>query len=299
LLSQLKLYLQSFISLLIDIMDIFRTKAELQNKITQLKENNCSIGFVPTMGALHEGHISLVRCCNKENDITVVSIFVNPAQFNEREDYEKYPRDVQKDIDWLKEFDCDIVFNPSETEMYPEPDNRTFDFGDLDKILEGYYRPGHFNGVAKVVSKLFDYVRPHKAYFGEKDFQQLAVIRQLTQKEDMNIEVVGCSIVREEDGLAMSSRNKRLNSEERKNAAEISKVLFKSREKKDEMNVEGIKNWVKDQLNKNVYINVEYFDIVNENDLKPVQSWTESKDIRGVIAAWVGNIRLIDNIKYE
>jgi len=280
-------------------MDIFRNKAELQNKITQLKQNNYSIGFVPTMGALHEGHISLVRCCNKENDITLVSIFVNPAQFNDREDYEKYPRDVQKDIDWLKEFNCDIVFNPSETEMYPEPDNRTFDFGDLDKILEGYYRPGHFNGVAKVVSKLFDYVHPHKAYFGEKDFQQLAVIRQLTKEENMEIEIVGCPIVREEDGLAMSSRNKRLNSEERKNAVEISRFLFESREKKDEMNVEGLKNWVKDQLNKNVYINVEYFDIVNEKDLKPVHSWSESKDIRGVIAAWVGNIRLIDNIKYE
>mgnify|MGYP006285477947 CR=1 FL=1 len=280
-------------------MEIFRTKADLQNKITQLKQNNYSIGFVPTLGALHEGHISLVRCCNKENDITVVSIFVNPAQFNDREDYEKYPRDVQKDIDWLEEFDCDIVFNPSETEMYPEPDNRTFDFGDLDKILEGYYRPGHFNGVAKIVSKLFDYVRPHKAYFGEKDFQQLAVIRQLTEKENMDIEIVGCPIVREKNGLAMSSRNKRLNSEERKNAAEISKVLFESREKKGELTIEQTKNLVKDQLNKNVYINVEYFDIVNEKDLKPVHSWAEEKDVRGVIAAWVGNIRLIDNIKYE
>ncbi len=280
-------------------MEVFRTKAELQDKITQLKQKEYSVGFVPTMGALHEGHISLVRCCNKENDITVVSIFVNPAQFNDREDYEKYPRDVQKDIDWLEEFDCDIVFNPSETEMYPEPDNRTFDFGDLDKILEGYYRPGHFNGVAKIVSKLFDYVRPHRAYFGEKDFQQLAVIRQLTEQENMEIEIVGCPIVREEDGLAMSSRNKRLNSDERKNATEISSVLFESKEKKDMLSVEEIKNWVKDQLNKNVYINVEYFDIVNEKDLKPVQSWSESKNIRGVIAALVGNIRLIDNIKYE
>ena len=280
-------------------MNIFRTKAELQDKITQLKGKNYSIGFVPTMGALHEGHISLVKCCNKENDITVVSIFVNPTQFNDREDYEKYPRNVQKDIDWLKKFDCDIVFNPSETEIYPEPDNRIFNFGNLDKILEGYYRPGHFNGVAKIVSKLFDYVRPHKAYFGEKDFQQLAIIRQLTVKENMNIEIVGCPIVREEDGLAMSSRNKRLNCEERKNAAEISKVLFESREKKDELTIEETKNQVKDQLNKNGYINVEYFDIVNEKDLKPVHSCAEDKDIRGVIAAWVGPIRLIDNIKYE
>jgi len=299
LLSQLNLYLQSFIRYLINIMDIFRTKAELQDKITQLKEKNHTIGFVPTMGALHEGHISLVKCCNRENDITVVSIFVNPTQFNDRADYEKYPRDVQKDIDWLKKYNCDIVFNPSETEMYPEPDNRTFDFGDLDKILEGYFRPGHFNGVAKIVSKLFDYVRPHKAYFGEKDFQQLAIIRQLTEKENMNIGIVGCPIVREDDGLAMSSRNKRLNSDERKNATEISRVLFESRARKDDMTIEEIKNQVKDQLNKNVYINVEYFDIVDEKDLKPVRSWAESKNIRGVIAAWVGNIRLIDNIKYE
>ncbi|MGM0498097.1 MAG: pantoate--beta-alanine ligase [Bacteroidota bacterium] len=291
--------MQSFIRLLIDNMDVFQTKNELQDKIIRLKQKNYSIGFVPTMGALHEGHLSLVECCNKENDITVVSIFVNPAQFNDREDYEKYPRDVQKDIDWLEEFDCDIVFNPSESEMYPEPDNRTFDFGELDKILEGYYRPGHFNGVAKVVSKLFDYVRPHKAYFGEKDFQQLAIIRQLTEQENMDIDIIGCPIIREEDGLAMSSRNERLNSEERKNAAEISRVLFESREKKDEMTVEEIKNRVKNQLNKNVYINVEYFDIVDEKNFKTVQTWRETQNIRGVIAAWVGNIRLIDNIKYE
>ena len=290
--------MQCFIRLQLNNMEIFQTKDELQDKIARLKREGYSIGFVPTMGALHEGHISLVEYCNKENDITVVSIFVNPTQFNEREDYEKYPRDNQKDINHLKEIDCDIVFNPSETEMYPEPDNRIFDFGELDKVLEGYYRPGHFNGVAKIVSKLFDIVKPHRAYFGEKDFQQLAIIRQLTKQENMGIDIIGCPIIREEDGLAISSRNQRLSNKERKNAAEISRVLFKSREKTDKMTVEEVKEWVKNQLNKNDFIDVEYFDIIDERNFSPVQSWKEVKNIRGVIAAWIGNVRLIDNIKY-
>jgi pantoate--beta-alanine ligase len=280
-------------------MNVIETREELQHKIGQLKSENNSIGFVPTMGALHEGHISLIQCCNKENDITVVSIFVNPTQFNDREDYEKYPRDVNKDIEWLEKENCDIVFNPAEEEMYPEPDTRTFDFGNLDKTLEGYYRPGHFNGVAKVVSKLFDYVKPHRAYFGEKDLQQLAIIRELARREQPDLEIVGCPIVREKDGLAMSSRNKRLNSEERKNATEISKVLFDSKNKKDTMSVGKLKNWVFDQLNKNAYINVEYFDIIDENNFNDVSTWNDCETARGVIAAWIGNVRLIDNIKYK
>jgi len=280
-------------------MDVIETRQQLQDRIEQLKNENKSIGFVPTMGALHEGHISLIQCCNNENDITVVSIFVNPAQFNEREDYEKYPRNVNKDLDWLEAENCNIVFNPSEGEMYPKPDNRTFDFGNLDKTLEGYYRPGHFNGVAKVVSKLFDYVKPHRAYFGEKDLQQLAIVRELANWEQPGLEIIGCPIIREEDGLAMSSRNKRLNKEERKNAAEISKVLFESKSKIDTMSVEELKKWVFDQLNKNAYVDVEYFDIIDEKKFSKVQTWDYSETIRGVVAAWVGNVRLIDNIKYK
>jgi pantoate--beta-alanine ligase len=280
-------------------MEVIETKEQLQHKIEQLKSEHSSIGFVPTMGALHDGHISLIQCCNKENDITVVSIFVNPAQFNEREDYEKYPRDMNKDLDWLEAENCDIVFKPSEKEMYPEPDTRTFDFGNLDKTLEGYHRPGHFNGVAKVVSKLFDYVKPHRAYFGEKDLQQLAIVRELAKREQPGLEIIGCPIVREEDGLAMSSRNKRLNSEERKNAAEISRVLFDSKNKTDTMSIEELKKWVFDQLNKNTYIDVEYFDIIDEKKFSGVRTWRDSETIRGVIAAWVGNVRLIDNIKYK
>jgi pantoate--beta-alanine ligase len=280
-------------------MDVIETREQLQDRIEQLKNEKKSIGFVPTMGALHEGHISLIQCCNKENDITVVSIFVNPAQFNEREDYEKYPRNVNKDLDWLETENCNIVFNPSEGEMYPKLDNRTFDFGNLDKTLEGYYRPGHFNGVAKVVSKLFDYVKPHRAYFGEKDLQQLAIVRELANREQPGLEIIGCPIIREEDGLAMSSRNKRLNKEERKNAAEISKILFKSKSKIDTMSLEELKKWVFDQLNKNAYVDVEYFEIIDEKDFRKVQTWDYSETIRGVVAAWVGNVRLIDNIKYK
>ena len=280
-------------------MNVIETREELQHRIGQLKSENNSIGFVPTMGALHDGHISLIQCCNKENDITVVSIFVNPTQFNEREDYEKYPRDVNKDLEWLEAENCDIVFNPAEEEMYPEPDTRTFDFGSLDKTLEGYYRPGHFNGVAKVVSKLFEYVKPHRAYFGEKDLQQLAIVRELARREQPGLVIVGCPIVREEDGLAMSSRNKRLSSEERKNAAEISKVLFESQNRSKANSVDDLKNWVYNQLNKNTYINVEYFEIVDEKTFTAVRKWEENKSIRGVIAAWVNNVRLIDNIKYE
>lgn len=280
-------------------MDVIETREQLRDKIEHLKKENCSVGFVPTMGALHEGHISLIQYCNKNNDITVVSIFVNPTQFNERDDYEKYPRDVNKDLKWLEAESCDIVFNPSEKEMYPEPDKRVFDFGDLDKKLEGYYRPGHFNGVAKVVSKLFDFVKPHRAYFGEKDLQQLAVVRELAKREQPDLEIVGCPIVREEDGLAMSSRNKRLKTEERKNAAEISNVLFESINKARAMSLEQLKNWVLDQLNKNVNINVEYFEIVDEKNFTTIRNWSDSNSIRGVIAAWVGNVRLIDNIKYE
>jgi len=280
-------------------MEVIQTKAELQSRIKTLKNKGNKVGFVPTMGALHQGHLSLIHCCNQDNDITVVSIFVNPTQFNERNDYEKYPRHIEQDITKLNKQQCNIVFTPSEKEMYPAPDNRTFNFGKLDKILEGYHRPGHFNGVAKIVSKLFEFVKPHTAYFGEKDFQQLIIIRELAKQEGQDIQVIGCPIVREEDGLAMSSRNSRLNNEERRTAAEISELLFESKRKQGDMNVEKIKKWVTNTLNKNPLINVEYFEIVNEKNLNPVQTWDEADSYRGLIAAWVGDVRLIDNIKYE
>ena len=279
-------------------MQQFQSKEELQERINALKNEEYSIGFVPTMGALHEGHLSLINCSNERNDITVVSIFVNPTQFNQREDYEKYPRHIQEDLDKLQDGGCDIVFIPDESEMYPEEDTRVFDFGYVQEVLEGYHRPGHFNGVAQIVSKLFDAVRPHRAYFGEKDFQQLAIIRKLVEQLKMDIEVIGCPIIREEDGLAMGSRNQRLNTKEREVATSISEVLFESVKKAGEMNVEELKKWVCSQLNKNPLIDVEYFDIVNEKTFEPIKRWKEQSEKRGCIAAWIGDVRLIDNVKY-
>src|SRR6056297_3438003 len=194
-------------------MEILHTKESIQQKILRFKENKMTIGFVPTMGALHEGHLSLVACARKRDDITVVSIFVNPTQFNQRDDYERYPRDLEGDLNDLEQAGVDVVFTPTEQEMYPEPDNRTFDFGGLDQVMEGKHRPGHFDGVARIVTKLFDLVMPHRAYFGEKDFQQLTIIRYLNRQMNHKIDVVGCPIVREHDGLAKSSRNARLSPE--------------------------------------------------------------------------------------
>ena len=279
-------------------MEQFQTKEELQQRINTLKKEGNSIGFVPTMGALHEGHLSLINCSNEGNDITVVSIFVNPTQFNQREDYEKYPRNIQEDLHKLQDAGCEIAFIPEESEMYPEEDTRDFDFGYLQEVLEGYHRPGHFNGVAQIVSKLFDAVRPHRAYFGEKDFQQLAIIRKLVEQLNMDIDVIGCPIIREKDGLAMSSRNQRLNSTEREVATSISKILFDSVNMAEEMNVEEVKNWVINQLNKNPHIDVEYFEIVQEKTFQPIKKWEEQAEMRGCIAAWVGDVRLIDNVKY-
>jgi pantoate--beta-alanine ligase len=228
----------------------------------------------------------------------VVSIFVNPTQFNQRSDYDKYPRDLSHDLKILEDANCDVAFTPSEKEMYPEEDTREFDFGNLDKVMEGAHRPGHFNGVAQIVSKLFEIIEPHRAYFGEKDFQQLVIIRKLVEKLKMDIDVVPCPIIREKSGLAMSSRNERLSDEERKNAAVISKILFEAREISQNKDVEEVKNWVKQELNKNSHINVEYFEIVDESNLKPVENWEETYYKRACIAAWAGKVRLIDNVKF-
>ncbi len=201
-----------------------QTKNELQNAL-KAQGTNPIIGFVPTMGALHEGHLSLVRQAKRESEIVVVSIFVNPIQFNNSDDLQKYPRDLDRDLDLLKEVGCDIVFAPSEAEMYPENPTESYAFGDLETVMEGAFRPGHFNGVAIVVKRLFDLIKPTAAYFGEKDFQQLAIIRALTEKENLSVEIVGCPIIREKDGLAMSSRNVRLSAEDRRIAPQIYKTL--------------------------------------------------------------------------
>ena len=248
------------------------------------------------MGALHKGHISLVRKAINENSTVVVSIFVNPAQFNDLRDLESYPRTLDKDLTLLGPTGCHIVFAPTISEVYPEPDNRIFDFGVMGEVMEGKHRPGHFNGVAQVVSRLFDIVKPNKAYFGEKDFQQLAIIRQMVKQLNLAVEIVPCPIVREEGGLAMSSRNELLSPEERKNANLISQTLQKARTFAGRENIEKVIIWVTESINENPFLKVEYFEIVDELTLRPVNSWNEMGNKVGCIAVFCGKVRLIDNI---
>jgi pantoate--beta-alanine ligase len=279
-------------------MKLIHTVAELQAILAQKREKNKSIGFVPTMGALHQGHIELVKRSIAENDVSVVSIFVNPTQFNDQNDLLKYPRTLDADCKLLQEITTDIVFSPDVNEIYPEPDVRQFNFGFLETVMEGRFRPGHFNGVAQVVSRLFDIVKPDKAYFGEKDFQQLVIIRELVNQLKWNIQIVSCPIVREKDGLAMSSRNIRLNENQRKEAVHISKTLSESKTLRKEYPVQALKQWVTNQINAVSGLQVEYFDIVDGFTLQSVKKWAETEYPVGCIAVYAGDIRLIDNIAY-
>ena len=276
-------------------MKQYKSKLDLSKYLNTLKINDKTIGFVPTMGALHNGHLSLINKCSKENDITVVSIFVNPTQFNNKNDLINYPRTLAKDLDKIKDY-CDIVFIPDENEMYNEPDKRLFDFGNIDKVMEGKHRIGHFNGVAQIVSRLFDIVQPTNAYFGLKDFQQVAIIKNLVQQLDLKTNIISCKILREESGLAMSSRNERLTPKLRENAAIINKVLVESKSKKSELTVSELENWVISELNKNEFIEIEYFSIVDNTTLENITEWKDN--ITGCIALHTGNVRLIDNVGY-
>ena len=280
-------------------MKKIENKTLLQGELKTLRLKGLTIGFVPTMGALHEGHLSLIERSNKENDITVVSIFVNPTQFNNKNDYDRYPRIISDDIKKINKLTCDFLFVPTEEEMYPEEDNRDFDFGNLDKVMEGKYRPGHFRGVGLIVSKLFEIVKPDRAYFGEKDFQQVAIIKHLTKILNLDIQIVSCPIIRESDGLAMSSRNMLLSKEQRDNVSLISKTLFESVEKAKLTSVLETKEWVKRSINENPFLDVEYFEIVDSDTLEPIQDWDQECVKFGCIAVHVGNIRLIDNIRYN
>ena len=280
-------------------MEIIKYSNLLSNKIITLKNQGKTIGFVPTMGALHKGHLSLVEKAGAETDIVVVSIFVNPAQFNNPDDLKKYPRDLQKDTDLLQNSPCSIVFAPSVEEIYPETDTRIFDFGNLDKVMEGKFRPGHFNGVAQVVSRLFDIVKPDKAFFGEKDFQQLAIIRDLVKRNSYNIEIVAHEIVREHDGLAMSSRNMLLSENLRKKVSIISQTLYKSSIFAKSNDVNQTIRFVSESINSVIDLRVEYFEIVDGNCLQPVNNWEDSNYIVGCIAVYAGSIRLIDNVIYK
>lgn len=278
-------------------MQIFSRTRELKDEISSIGKKEKKIGFVPTMGALHKGHISLINKSIKENEVTVCSIFVNPNQFNNKTDLLKYPRTIEKDLELLEEAGCNIVFTPAVEEIYPEPDTRVFDFGNLDKVMEGKFRAGHFNGVAQVVSRLFVMVKPHKAYFGEKDFQQLAIIKSLTMQLNLPVEIVPCPIVRENDGLAMSSRNKLLSPAHRKSSTLISETLFRAIEKKN-MPLEDLKTWVIQTINSDKNLIVEYFEIVDFDSLHSLNNWCDSTNPIGCIAVFAGEVRLIDNIRF-
>ncbi len=280
-------------------MEILTTRDNAAAYAGSVLEEGCTIGFVPTMGALHRGHLSLVECACRENERVVVSIFVNPTQFNNPADLESYPRDKQQDLKILEDFPVDMVFIPPLEEIYPEEDTRSFDLSPLDRIMEGKHRPGHFNGVAQVVSKLFEIIRPTRAYFGKKDFQQVAVIRKLTRELGMEVEIIPCPIIREPDGLAMSSRNRLLSEKERKIAPEIARTLRKAREKQDELSPAALKKWVTDTLNQHPEMQVEYFEIVDDQDLNPVRSWNEQVNKVGCVAVQLGAVRLIDNIYFH
>lgn len=259
--------------------------------------NRSGIGFVPTMGALHAGHRSLVERARRECATVVVSVFVNPTQFNDKTDLKNYPRTPEADLRLLEEVGADYVFMPSVEEVYPEPDTRTFDFGMIDKVMEGATRPGHFNGVAQVVSRLFDLVKPAKAYFGEKDFQQIAVIREMVRQLRIPVEIIPCPIVRGEDGLALSSRNTLLDTDHRTAAPYIYKVLKAAVEKSHQTTPDQLAAWVTAQVESNPLLKVIYFQVVDAATMQQVRTWEESPAIQGCIAVQAGEIRLIDNIK--
>lgn len=281
-------------------MKLFKTKTELSSYLEELRKKNKTIGFVPTMGALHEGHISLTKQSLSQTDYTVVSIFVNPTQFNDPKDLEKYPRTIDKDIEKLKQAGVSIVFLPEIKEIYPEKDSRNFDFGNLDKVMEGKHRKGHFNGVAQVVSILFNIVKPTKAFFGLKDFQQLVIVKELVKKymPDSNIKIVGCEIIREENGLAMSSRNELLSTEQRENASIIHLTLQAAKKLAEKKSVDEIKSFVEQTINQNKFLKVEYFDIVDDTKLEQIKTWEEKSQKVGCIAVFCGSVRLIDNIYF-
>ena len=280
-------------------MIICKTRDEISAAVAELRRQNKTLGFVPTMGARHNGHLSLVKKSMSENDCTAVSIFVNPTQFNNKHDLQTYPRTVDADVKLLEETGADIAFVPSVETMYPEGlDNVTesYDFGFIGQVMEGAARPGHFNGVGIVVHRLFDLVKPDRAYFGMKDFQQIAIIREMVRQCNINIEIIPCPIVREDDGLALSSRNTRLNEEQRRQAVQISQTLFKAVGLVGEKSVDEVKEFVISTVNSVPLLDVEYFEIVDGYSLQTISSWNEAEWVVGCITVNVGDVRLIDNI---
>ena len=282
-------------------MKIINTVAALQQAVTEAKQPGLSVGLVPTMGALHEGHASLIRQSVAENQLTVVSVFVNPTQFNDPKDLQHYPRTFEADAQLIASLGGDLVFAPSVEEVYPQEDTRVFAYPPIDTVMEGARRPGHFNGVCQIVSKLFDMVTPDKAYFGEKDFQQIAVVRAMMKDLGYTFQLVPCPIVREESGLALSSRNALMSDEERMLATNIYRTLRESVDYAQSHTVAETQQFVVEQLNALEGLEVEYYEIVNGETLQPVTSWEDAPHIQGCITVFCGArpVRLIDNIAYR
>ncbi len=284
-------------------MQIIATKLELMNQMAACVRQGKTIGFVPTMGALHAGHASLVKQACAENAVCVVSVFVNPTQFNNKEDLLKYPRNINKDAELLADLGVDFVFAPTPEEMYSQEEMQqefAFDFAGLDQVMEGKMRPGHFNGVVQVVSRLFDLIQPTRAYFGEKDFQQLAIIHHMVERSSLSerytgLKIVDCPIVRENSGLAMSSRNERLSEQEKQTAVAISQTLFTSLQWAKTASVKEVQQRVIDTINAVDGLEVEYYEIVDKNTLQSTDNWDNAV---GCVTVYCGPVRLIDNIRY-
>lgn len=280
-------------------MIVYRNKADLGIHLEKHREQGKCIGLVPTMGALHPGHASLVEKAVEECDLVVVTIFVNPTQFNDPSDLEHYPRTLDQDLDLLSKLNTDVVFVPAVEEMYPQGEKeRSFDLSPLDSVMEGASRPGHFKGVAQIVTKLFELTAPRRAYFGQKDFQQLAIIRRLTELMQLPLQVIACPIVREKDGLAMSSRNKRLSKEERKLAPYIYEVLQEAREMRHALDPGEIRDLVEQRFDEKEAFELDYFELVDARGLMPVEQWDASVETVGCIAVQLGGVRLIDNLNF-
>ncbi len=277
-------------------MKVFKTVSSLQNYLTKIDKNK-TLGFIPTMGALHDGHISIVKRAKKENDFIIVSIFVNPTQFDKQQDLKNYPNKLEHDLELLKVENCDIVFTPVANEIYTnniKPDS--FDFDGLDKVMEGAFRKGHFDGVGTIVKKLFEIIKPNTAYFGEKDFQQLQIIKKMVARYNLPVQIVPCVIYREEDGLAMSSRNTHLTDDQRKSAPLIYQTLLKCKELFLEKEIDIVKKFVKNELENNKILKLEYFEIADTEYLISNSFKNKNKKYRAFIAVFAGTVRLIDNI---
>jgi len=278
-------------------MILIGTVAKLKEILLRMKSSGKTIGLVPTMGALHEGHISLIKKAKSENNIVVVSIFVNPLQFDRQDDLERYPRDLEKDL-LLVENITDIVFAPSVNEIFPTEPEEKYCFGELETIMEGASRPGHFNGVATIVNRLFDFVEPNRAYFGEKDFQQLAIIRKLIEQTKRDITIVSCPVVRETNGLAMSSRNQLLSFAKRNIAAKVYNAINKSKQL-GVASTKKITDFVLSEIGKIEPVKLDYFTIIDDASLQPIESFDNVKGAVACVAYFVGDVRLIDMIRFK